>query len=117
MSGLSLQVVATRRSDDALDKRLDQLEQVVATQPSQDEYIKRAEAQLFFDGFVQTTQEAINNQSQGLLQLINEQTQNEQAKRVQEARKQVMQPEPAMSQAQIQQMYSQVEQLTRQING
>ena len=114
---ISGQVVATRRSDGALAKRLDQIEQAALAKPEMPDFMPRAEIQQLVGGLAAETQEAINRQSQGLLQRIEEQGQMDQARRLQEARQRV-QPsqDPAMAQ-QMAAMIGQMESLQRQVNG
>lgn len=111
-------LLAKNGNSSELSQRLDALEakELVV---KDDEFIGRAEIQEMMNGFALSTQKAINDQYTAMAQQISMmQDQNAKSSRVAEARQQVMQsPEPAMSSAQMQQMYAQVEQLTRQING
>ncbi len=112
-------LLAKNGNSSELSQRLDALEAkelVLKTDPA---FISRDDVQQALTGTAQVMQTALTEQGQALVQMVQQSNEsNAKAARVAEARQQVMQnPEPAMSQAQMQQMYSQVEQLTRQING
>lgn len=114
---LSGQALIVRTGNDSIKRRLDGMEKelVLKNDPA---FISRDDVQSALTGTAQVMQTALTEQGQALVQLVQQSNEsNAKAARVAEARQQVMQPEPAMSQAQMQQMYSQVEQLTRQING
>lgn len=114
---LSGQALIVRTGNESIKRRLDGMEKelVLKNDPA---FISRDDVQSALTGTAQVMQTALTEQGQALVQLVQQSNEsNAKAARVAEARQQVMQPEPAMSQAQMQQMYSQVEQLTRQING
>ena len=114
---ISGSVVAGRRADAAasstLAKRLDAIEQTVAAAPT-DQFVKKSEFQAWAEGFASSTQEAINIQSQGLLQQIQG---VEQARRLQEVQQQVRpSTDPEMAQ-QINGLYQRMDQIGRMIGN
>ena len=115
---LSGQTLIIRTGNESIRRRLDGMEKelVLKNDPA---FISRDDVQSALTGTAQVMQTALTEQGQALVQLVQQSNEsNAKAARVAEARQQVMQnPEPAMSSAQMQQMYAQVEQLTRQING
>ena len=115
---LSGQALIIRTGNESIRRRLDGMEKelVLKNDPA---FISRDDVQSALTGTAQVMQTALTEQGQALVQLVQQSNEsNAKAARVAEARQQVMQnPEPAMSSAQMQQMYAQVEQLTRQING
>ena len=115
---LSGQTLIIRTGNESIRRRLDGMEKelVLKNDPA---FISRDDVQSALTGTAQVMQTALTEQGQALVQLVQQSNEsNAKAARVSEARQQVMQnPEPAMSSAQMQQMYAQVEQLTRQING
>lgn len=111
-------LLAKNSNSSELSQRLDALEAKELVLKTDPVFISRDDVQQALTGTAQVMQTALTEQGQALVQMVQQSNENNaKAARVAEARQQVMQPEPAMSQAQMQQMYSQVEQLTRQING
>lgn len=112
-------LLAKNSNSSELSQRLDALEAKELVLKTDPVFISRDDVQQALTGTAQVMQTALTEQGQALVQMVQQSNEsNAKAARVAEARQQVMQnPEPAMSQAQMQQMYSQVEQLTRQING
>jgi len=111
-------LLAKNSNSSELSQRLDALEAKELVLKTDPVFISRDDVQQALTGTAQVMQTALTEQGQALVQMVQQSNEsNAKAARVAEARQQVMQPEPAMSQAQMQAMYSQVEQLTRQING
>ena len=110
---ISGSVVAGRAASSTLAKRLDAIEQTVASTPA-DQFVKKSEFQAWAEGFASSTQEAINIQSQGLLQQIQG---VEQARRLQEVQQQVRpSTDPEMAQ-QINGLYQRMDQIGRMIGN
>ena len=118
LSGQGLMTLMAKSSNEKLETRLAELEaKELVIKDS--EFVGRSEIQELMTGFATNTQQALNTQYDALMNTLNEHAkQTSQAARLAEARAQVAAPsQDPTTAAQMAQVYQQVEQLTRQING
>lgn len=117
LSGQGIMTLMAKNSNEKLEARLLELESKELV-VKDSEFVGRSEIQELMTGFATQTQQALNTQYDSLVNALNDHAkQTSQAARLAEARAQVQPSQDPTTAQQMAQMYQQVEQLTRQING